>query len=103
MLIRLLLMDCLKIPFLGEPRTIIKSQLGDMGLSKNDCILGLKIGSVSLSVVSDSVTPWTVVRQAPLFMGFARQICWSGLLCSSPGDLPDKGLNSGLLHFRRIL
>ena len=88
----LLLMDCLKIPFLGEPRTIIKSQRGDMGLSKNDCILGLKIGSIGSSVVSDSVTPWTVVRQAPLFMGFARQIYWSGLLCSSPRDLPDLGI-----------
>ena len=47
---------------------------------------------LSCSVVSDSVTPWTVVRQAPLFMGFARQIYWSGLLCSSPRDLPDLGI-----------
>ena len=28
---------------------------------------------VSHSVRSDSVTPWTVARQAPLFMGFSRQ------------------------------
>lgn len=34
-------MDWLKIPFLGEPETIIKSQLGDLGLSISDCILGL--------------------------------------------------------------
>ena len=25
------------------------------------------------SVVSDSVTPWTVARQAPLSMGFSKQ------------------------------
>ena len=31
-------------------------------------------GSIlSRSVVSDSVTPWTVARQAPLHMGFSRQ------------------------------
>ena len=33
-------------------------------------------------------TPWTVARQAPLFMGFLRQECWSGLPFPSPGDLP---------------
>ena len=41
------------------------------------------------SVMSNSVTPWTVSRQAPLSMGFSRQECWSGLLFPSPGDLPD--------------
>ena len=30
------------------------------------------------SVVSDSATPRTVARQAPLSMGFSRQECWSG-------------------------
>ena len=29
--------------------------------------------------VSDSVTPWTVARQAPLSVGFFRQEYWSGL------------------------
>ena len=28
-------------------------------------------------------TPWTVARQAPLFMGFPRQEYWSGLLFPS--------------------
>ena len=52
----------------------------------------LSINSVrelSHSVVSDSVTPWTVARQAPLSMGFSRQESWSGLPCPFPGDLPD--------------
>ena len=31
------------------------------------------------SVMSDSVTLWTVARQAPLSMGFPRQEDWSGL------------------------
>ena len=38
------------------------------------------------SVVSDSVTPWTVAHQAPLSMGFSRQEYWSGLPCPPPGD-----------------
>ena len=33
-------------------------------------------------------TPWTVAYQASLSMGFSRQENWSGLLFSSPGDLP---------------
>ena len=41
-------------------------------------------------VVSDSfVTPWTVARQAPLYVGFPRQEYWSGLPFPSLGDLPD--------------
>ena len=35
------------------------------------------------------VTPWTVVRQAPLSMGFPRQEYWSGYPFPSPRDLPD--------------
>ena len=33
--------------------------------------------------------PRTVAHQAPLSMGFPRQEYWSGLLFSSPGDLPN--------------
>ena len=43
------------------------------------------------SVVSSSVTPWTVACQFPLSMGFSRQEYWSGLSCP-PGDLPDPGI-----------
>ena len=42
----------------------------------------------SRSVVSDSVTPWTVAHQAPLSMEFSRQENWGRQLLSSPGDLP---------------
>ena len=35
------------------------------------------------------MTSWTVTHQAPLSMGFSRQDYWSGLLFSSPGDLPN--------------
>ena len=42
---------------------------------------------LSCSVVSDSVTTWTVHRQAPLSMGFSRQKHLSGLPFPHPGDL----------------
>ena len=38
------------------------------------------------------MTPWTVVRQAPLSMEFPSQEYWSGLPFSPPEDLPDPGI-----------
>ena len=46
------------------------------------------------SVVSDSVTPCTIARQAPLSTGFSRQEYWSGLPCPPPGDLPNSGIKT---------
>ena len=46
----------------------------------------------SHSVISDSVTTWTVAHQVPRSMGFSRQEYWNGLLFSSPGDLPPSGM-----------
>ena len=43
-------------------------------------------------VVPDSVTAWTVARQAPLSMGFSRQEYWSGLPFPPPGHLPYAGI-----------
>ena len=57
----------------------------------------------SLSHVSLFVIPRTVACQAPLSMGFSRPEYWSGLPCPSPGDLPDPGVESSLLHCRQIL
>ena len=54
----------------------------------------------SCSVVSDSVTPWTVAYQAPPSMGFSRQEYWSGLPFPSPGDLPDPGIEPGSPAFQ---
>ena len=36
--------------------------------------------------------PWTVGHQAPLSIGFPRQEYWNGLPFSSPGNLPDPGI-----------
>ena len=38
------------------------------------------------------MTAWTVASQTPLFMGFLRQECWSGLPFPSTGDLLNLGI-----------
>ena len=45
-----------------------------------------------LSVVSNSVTPRTTARQAPLSTEFFRHECCSGLPFPPPEDLPDPGI-----------
>ena len=46
----------------------------------------------SRSVVSDSATPRTAARQAPLPLGFSRQEYWSGVPYPPPGDRPNPGM-----------
>ena len=48
----------------------------------------------SLSCVWLFVTPWTLVCQVPLSMGFPRWEYWSGLPFPSPGNLPILGIKS---------
>ena len=46
----------------------------------------------SLSHVRLFETPWIVAYQAPPSMEISRQECWSELPFSSPGDLPNPGI-----------
>ena len=50
---------------------------------------------VSRSVMSNSVIPWTVAHQAPLFMGLSRQEYWRKQPFPSPGDLSKPGIEPG--------
>ena len=47
-------------------------------------------------------TPWTIALQA-LSVEFSRQESWSGMPFPSPRDLPDPGIELGLLLCRQIL
>ena len=38
------------------------------------------------------MTPWTVACEAPLSVGLSPGKNWSGLPFSSPGDVPDPGM-----------
>ena len=52
----------------------------------------MKVKVRSLSRVRLFETPWVVVYQAPLFMGFSRQGYWNALPFLSPRDLPNPGI-----------
>ena len=45
-----------------------------------------------LSHVWLSETSWTIALQAPLSMGFCKQVHWIGLLFPSSGGLPNSGI-----------
>ena len=49
----------------------------------------------SFSRVQLFVTRWTVAYRAPPSVGFSRQEYWSGLPFTSPGELPDPGIEPG--------
>ena len=54
--------------------------------------------SVSHSVVSDSASPWTVAHQIPLSVEYTRPIFqeyWSGVPFPSPGNLANRGIETG--------
>ena len=52
--------------------------------------------------MSNSVTLWTVARQAPVSMGFSSQEYWSGLPCYPLGDLPNPGIEPGSITLPRL-
>ena len=57
----------------------------------------------SNAVVSNSVTPWTVVCQTPLPMEFCRRNTGVGSHFLLQGIFPTQGSNLGLQHCRQIL
>ena len=61
-------------------------------VASDGCFLQLKVNVKSLSCVRLFATSWTVTHQAPPSMGVSRQEYCTGLSFSSPGDLPDPGI-----------
>ena len=61
------------------------------------CVCGVHVHICMLSHVQLFVTPWTIVCQAPLSMGFPRQEYWKGLPFPPPGELPDPGIKPASL------
>ena len=55
-----------------------------------------------LSHVQLFETPWTVARQAPLFMELSKQEYWSGLPFPTPQDLPKPGIKPASLAFSAV-
>ena len=67
-------------------------------LSKEDTV---KVKS--LSHVRLFATPWSIVHQSPLSIGFSRQEYCSGLPFPSPEIFPTQGSNPGLPHCGQML
>ena len=67
-------------------------------LTAHICVCVHGLGCVQLFV-----TPWTIARQAPLFMEFSRQEYWSGLTFSSVGYLPNPGIKLRSPHCKQAL
>ena len=64
-----------------------------IGILRNFNTVNMSVVNAQLlSCVQLFATPWAIVSQAPLAMGFSRQEYWSGLPCPPPGDLPDPGI-----------
>ena len=59
---------------------------------ENEADLWWISGCCGLVIFGSFATLWTVAHQTPLSMGFRGQEHWSGSLFSSPGDLPDLGI-----------
>ena len=55
------------------------------------------------SCVHFFATPWTVAYQASPSVGFSRQGYRSGVPFPSPGDLPNPGIEPGLLLCRQMV
>ena len=77
----------------------IHADLLNAGLSQTFSFLKNAIYSKMTHVMWKSLScarlfsiPWSVGCQAPLSVEFSRQEYWSGLLFSSPGDLPKPGI-----------
>ena len=58
---------------------------------------------VCISCVQLFLIPWTVAQQASVNGNSLGQNAGSGLLCSPPRDLPNKGWTQGLPPCRGIL
>ena len=80
----------IKLVPLWHKNFLLHSFLIYRGLCMNLHFIGIYVWV--LSHVWLFSTPWTVVCQAPLSMGFSRQDYWSGLPCPPPGDLSDTGI-----------
>ena len=75
--------------FFSVPSTPTHRKLASESLL---ALLGSPDGGLVAKLCPTLATPWAVTCQASLSMGFLRQEHWSGLPFTSPGDLPDPGI-----------
>ena len=79
---------------LGDPGSVVFLDLDGVRFENSPVLIILYVCHFCLvtQFVWLFATTWTVAHQATLFVGFPRQEYWSVLPFSSPGDLPDPGI-----------
>ena len=84
--------------YLPRPSVQAAACVPCLSVLQTETIISLScVWLLSCSVMSNSFQLYKTC-QAPLPMEFSRQKYWSGLPFPPPGDLPNSGLNSYLLH-----
>ena len=80
------------VQLFADPWTIVRQAPLSMESSRQEYWL-----LSHLSRVQRFVTPWNITRQAPLSMESSRQEYWSWLQFTTPGDLPNPGIEPASL------
>ena len=62
------------------------------GLSRAESAVEVLVAQLYPILFDPNATPWTVIHQSPVSMGFSRQEYWNGFPCPPPGDLPNPGI-----------
>ena len=81
-----------------EGALAVLPQLGEGSRLLSLEVLRARAEAKSLQLCLTAI-PRTVARQASLSVGFSRQEDWSGLPCPPPGDLPNPGIEAGLVGY----
>ena len=63
----------------------------ELAMTTASCMC-IRVCAPSVNRVWLFAAPQTMVHQAPLPMGFSRQVYWSGFPFPTPGDLPNPGI-----------
>ena len=94
---------CTSVIIIQSVATISNLVLEYFSLQKKPCVLAAvphfnqspKPCGLFAKLCPTLATSRAVAHQAPLSVGFSRQEYWTGLPFSSPGDLPDPGIEPG--------
>ena len=86
------------VPFLNVQQSAMPVSLTLLKILQTDSVLAQSLSHVRL-FASPELQPTRLF----LSMEFSKQEYWSGLPCRSSGDLPNPGIDPGLLHCRWIL
>ena len=92
-----------QLPFVGSEEPGSYRSWGRRESDTTEQLTHFFNSSEVLSHVRLFATPWSIVHQSPLSIGFSRQEYCSGLPFPSPEIFPTQGSNPGLPHCGQML